>query len=453
MRSTMVVPLLCLVFLAHVGLGYVPDRKGATGKERKVQYASWDDVNVIAHGLLQLGHGLKEHVDKTKGQIRDISSKLKVFNSTVAELGKQTQSLKEDGEVLKLKAQQLQVQQSQVLNISNELWEKTEELQRERLQVHERIGKLEQKVYGILHGDVSNSSDSGLIQLMLEAQNRRIDDLIEEIRQQQERLEKQNARIKNLQSQIKQRKERSYLRREETAVNGSREQSDSPTEAATDCHKLFLSGKRTSGIYTIQPLNSQPFHVFCEMTDEGGWTVMQRRHDGSLDFDQLWQAYEEGFGSPSGDFWLGLQKMHALSVQGEYIMQVELSNWKDETESVKYLFSLGGEESDYTLHLKDVSSGSLASALASNPSGLPFSTRDRDNDQRTDINCAKHLSGGWWFSNCGRSNLNGKYFNNPLPKQRHQRKQAVFWKTQRGRYYPWKTTAMKIAPIEIEKQS
>lgn len=39
-------------------------------------------------------------------------------------------------------------------------------------------------------------------QLMLEAQNRRIDDLIEEIRQQQERLEKQNVRIKNLQSQV-----------------------------------------------------------------------------------------------------------------------------------------------------------------------------------------------------------------------------------------------------------
>lgn len=61
--------------------------------------------------------------------------------------------------------------------------------------------------------------------------------------------------------------------------------------------------------------------------------------------------------------------------------------------------------------------------------------------------------GGWWFSNCGRSNLNGKYFVTPAPKQRHQRKQGVFWKTWRGRYYPLKTTTMMIAPAEIENKS
>lgn len=61
--------------------------------------------------------------------------------------------------------------------------------------------------------------------------------------------------------------------------------------------------------------------------------------------------------------------------------------------------------------------------------------------------------GGWWFSNCGRSNLNGRYFVTPAPKQRHQRKQGVFWKTWRGRYYPLKTTTMMIAPAEIENKS
>lgn len=37
---------------------------------------------------------------------------------------------------------------------------------------------------------------------MLEAQNRRIDDLLERIRLQQEKLDKQNVRIRTLQSQV-----------------------------------------------------------------------------------------------------------------------------------------------------------------------------------------------------------------------------------------------------------
>uniref|UniRef100_A0A0E9T1G3 Uncharacterized protein n=2 Tax=Anguilla anguilla TaxID=7936 RepID=A0A0E9T1G3_ANGAN len=41
-----------------------------------------------------------------------------------------------------------------------------------------------------------------LFQWMLEAQNRRIDDLVERIRVQQEKLEKQNVRIRTLQNQV-----------------------------------------------------------------------------------------------------------------------------------------------------------------------------------------------------------------------------------------------------------
>ncbi|KPP59526.1 hypothetical protein Z043_122544, partial [Scleropages formosus] len=214
MKATLI---LCMALHTTVGIGYLLDRGATARKEKKVQYASWDDVNVIAHGLLQLGHGLKEHVDKTKSQIRDISTKIKLFNSTVAELGKQTQNLKTDGEALRAQAQLLEEQESQ------------------------RIGKLEEKVDGILQGEgleihTNNYTDAGIIQWMLEAQNRRIDELVERIREQQEKVEKQNVRIRHLQSQMKQRKERSSLRRkeEEIAFNSTEEQGDSPSGKSPD---------------------------------------------------------------------------------------------------------------------------------------------------------------------------------------------------------------------------
>uniref|UniRef100_A0A673MKX1 Angiopoietin-related protein 4-like n=1 Tax=Sinocyclocheilus rhinocerous TaxID=307959 RepID=A0A673MKX1_9TELE len=427
--------LLCITVLASSGMSFPLERRGAaTGKEKRVQYAAWDDVNVLAHGLLQLGQGLKEHVDKTKGQVRDITIKMKVFNFTISELGKLTQRLQEDSEALKAKAQSLEERENVVLNMSMDLREETEELLKDRKKDHERMNKLEEKVDGLMQGE-------GLEAWMLEAQNKRIDDLVERIKQQQEKLDKQNVRIRTLQNQVICRHVNIFV------VFWCL------SAMASDCHELFLRGETTSGLFTIQPTDSEPFEVFCEMTPEGGWIVIQRRQDGSVDFDQLWQAYQTGFGNLNGEFWLGLEKIHSVSKGGNYILKVQFSDWRDEVQTINYPFRLNGKESNYSLRILGSPAGNLESSLSTEISGVPFSTRDKDNDQKNDLNCAKQLSGGWWFSNCGRSNLNGRYFVTPAPKQRHQRKQGVFWKTWRGRYYPLKTTTMMIATIASTFQS
>ena len=146
-RTDMKTSLACLTLLLAVILavsGFPMERKGGAGgrgKERAVQYAAWEDVNVIAHGLLQLGQGLKEHVDKTKMQMRDISAHMKALDASVSRLGEEGQKLREKGEQLQARVQGLEQRGQE------------EEGQEERRRVEERMRRLEEKVDGMMQGE------------------------------------------------------------------------------------------------------------------------------------------------------------------------------------------------------------------------------------------------------------------------------------------------------------
>ena len=86
------------------------------------------------------------------------------------------------------------------------------------------------------------------------------------------------------------------------------------SSAKKNCAELYKSGKTRSGVYTIDPDGSGAFDVFCDQTTaDGGWTVFQKRMDGSVDFYRGWADYKRGFGNLDGEFWLGLDKIHRLT--------------------------------------------------------------------------------------------------------------------------------------------
>ncbi|KAM9383644.1 angiopoietin-related protein 4-like [Pholidichthys leucotaenia] len=425
--------ILLLIILLHAAASFPSDRKA------RDKQASWDDVNVVAHGLLQLGQGLKEHVDKTKAQMRDVNAKLKGLNSTLANLEKKQH---EQEEALKARSKELEERERLA-----------EEVKKYAEEVNSRMDRLEEMLTEpSLESDDSKHTWVPFIQRLVVAQNRRIDELVEKIRQQQDKLEKQSVYLQARQSKVGHKRVKSHRRRdEETSLRGKAKQIITETDLARDCHDLFVRGQRTSGVYTIQPQNSQPFNVLCEMTSEGGWTVIQKRQDGSENFNQLWEIYRKGFGSLNGEFWLGLDSIHSLSKQGRYILQVEVSNETGQQKAGQYQFQLDGEEKKFALHLEQESSSGLQENLVTTgDAGLPFSTADQDNDRSADVNCAKLLSGGWWFSSCGESNLNGRYPKSPSPRKQ-SRGHVMFWTTTKGQSDSLTTTLMKIAPAAIQQ--
>ena len=85
-------------------------------------------------------------------------------------------------------------------------------------------------------------------------------------------------------------------------------------------------------------------------TDGGGWTVFQRRQDGSVDFYRNWTDYEDGFGNLTGEFWLGLGKINRLTKEQSNTLRVDLGDFDGNTSYAQYTtFSVGDSTTEYIL--------------------------------------------------------------------------------------------------------
>uniref|UniRef100_H0V7A7 Fibrinogen C domain containing 1 n=1 Tax=Cavia porcellus TaxID=10141 RepID=H0V7A7_CAVPO len=219
-----------------------------------------------------------------------------------------------------------------------------------------------------------------------------------------------------------------------------------------DCLDVLLSGQQDDGVYSVFPTHYPAgFQVYCDMrTDGGGWTVFQRREDGSVNFFRGWDAYREGFGKLTGEHWLGLKRIHALTTQAAYELHVDLEDFDNGTAFARYgsfgvgLFSVDPEEDGYPLTVAEYS-GTAGDSLLKH-SGMRFTTKDRDGDH-SDNNCAAFYRGAWWYRNCHTSNLNGQY----LRGAHASYADGVEWSSWTGWQYSLKFSEMKIRPVREDR--
>ena len=188
----------------------------------------------------------------------------------------------------------------------------------------------------------------------------------------------------------------------------------------------FSTSPSKSDVFNITNFCGDPesmAEAYCDATTNGGgWLVIQRRQDGSVDFNRDWADYEDGFGNLTGEFWYGLSPIHCLTNQGQWQLRIDYmftngtrrylfyNNFKVGPPSSQYQLTISG----YSGYTSDPITQTAAWSSRTLLNGMKFTTRDRDYDQWSSKNCAVggwagSNAGGWWYKECSAIWPNDQY--------------------------------------------
>ena len=173
-----------------------------------------------------------------------------------------------------------------------------------------------------------------------------------------------------------------------TCISTTTNSSNSLFQDAIDCDDIWNQGHTHNGIYRINPsptcTSKSSFEVVCDQeTSCGGWIVIQRRFNGSENFNRGWDDYKNGFGNFTGEHWLGLEKLHRLTANGDWTLRVELEDFHGNTSYAEYTNFSIGDESTYYIRTFGEYHGTAGDALMYRD--VTFSTNDEDHDRSRDM--------------------------------------------------------------------
>ncbi|KRF98590.1 uncharacterized protein Dwil_GK26875 [Drosophila willistoni] len=158
----------------------------------------------------------------------------------------------------------------------------------------------------------------------------------------------------------------------------------------------------SSGIHKVEIPRLDPISALCEGDIEGGgWIVIHKRFDGSVNFHRTWTEYRNGFGNKEGEFFIGLENLHRITNSQTYELYVQLEYHNGTFLFASYdNFRIGKESTKYKLESLGEFKGTGYNSMKLNLNA-PFSSFDQDNDQWAN-NCAKYF-GAWWHKDCTRA--------------------------------------------------
>uniref|UniRef100_A0A8C1EJ65 Tenascin Ca n=1 Tax=Cyprinus carpio carpio TaxID=630221 RepID=A0A8C1EJ65_CYPCA len=178
-----------------------------------------------------------------------------------------------------------------------------------------------------------------------------------------------------------------------------------------DCSETLLNGETASGPYTIYISGDekQPVRVYCDMSsDGGGWMVR-------------------------------LSNLHKITSAGQYELRVDLRDGQESAFAVYDKFYIADPRSRYKIQI-GAYSGTAGDSLSYHQN-RPFSTFDHDNDIAV-TNCALSYKGAFWYKNCHRVNLMGKYGDSSHSK-------GINWFHWKGHEHSIPFAEMKIRPVNF----